>query len=103
MSWIVSGVKKLWTGYSDEQQNYYESKLIYKWGGITPEDVKIKDIPISSIQNDSIHSISISTGSKVPLILIPGYGASGGLYYKLMKKLSLGYDLYVVDMRGMGW
>jgi len=103
MSWIADKIKKLWTGYSQDSERLYEAKLIHKWGGLSQKDVKISDINISSNPDDLIHSISISSGDKIPLILIPGYGASGAYYYKIMKKLSTVYDLHVVDMRGMGW
>lgn len=36
------------------------------------------------------------------MILIHGYGAGGGLFYKILKDLSCYFHLFVVDLLGMG-
>ena len=65
-------------------------------------NVKIDNVTISPAEDDKIHYISIATGEKPPYVFIRGYGASGAIYYKLMKDISEKYDMYLVDMRGMG-
>ena len=93
----------LWNGYSEKKERQYEARLLYKWAKISEKDVNISNIKISDIKDDTIHCISISSGNKLPLVMIPGFGSSGGMYYKIIKQLAEKYDLYLIDMRGMGW
>ena len=65
--------------------------------------MKCSDTQISSVNDDIIHCIEVVSGNKLPFVFIPGYDASGALYYKMMYPLSQKYNLYFVDMRGMGW
>jgi len=92
----------LWTCYSEKKEKKWETNLLYKWSGLPSNYIQISDIPITDIKDDKIHCISIITGKKEALVILPGFGASGALYYKVMKGLSEKYDLYLVDMRGMG-
>ena len=102
MSAILEGLKKFWTGYSKTNEEYYEKRLVHEWGGIPISSVKIENVQISTAEDDTIHCISITTGVKTPYVFLPGYGSSGAMYYKLMKSLANKFDLYFVDMRGMG-
>ncbi len=36
-------------------------------------------------------------------MLLPGYGASAAVYYRLIKDLSAEFEVHCVDFRGMGW
>ena len=89
--------------YSKTKEEYYEINLLKQWSEVPLSSINIKNIPISSTRNDTIHYIEITTGTKIPFVLVPGFGASGAMYYKLMKDLSEIYDVYFIDMRGMGW
>lgn len=93
----------LWSGYSEDKERQYELRLIKNWSNVPIDNINIRNIPVSSIEDDTVHCISIVSGDKPSLVIIPGYGASGGFYYKLMEGLSERYNLYIVDMRGMGW
>lgn len=102
MTSFFKNIVNFWTGYSENRAKIFERKILYKWSGVPPEEISINDVPISSDEDDTMHCISIANGKKQPFVLIPAYGSSGALYYKLMKFLSDKYDLYLVDMRGMG-
>eukprot|EP00826_Nyctotherus_ovalis_P060148 TRINITY_DN8415_c0_g1_i22.p3 TRINITY_DN8415_c0_g1~~TRINITY_DN8415_c0_g1_i22.p3 ORF type:complete len:131 (-),score=17.77 TRINITY_DN8415_c0_g1_i22:781-1173(-) len=102
MSAILEGIKSFWTGYSKDTEDYCERRLLHEWSNISPSLITIQDIPISSAENDTIHCISVSTGDRIPFVFLPGYATSGAMYYKLMKRLGSEFDLYFVDMRGMG-
>lgn len=102
MSGFLRGIQNLWTGYSASYEQYCEKKLIQEWSAIPFSNIKIEDITISSLKDDTIHCISVVTGDKIPYVLLPGFAASGAMYYKLIKDLSSKYNLYLVDMRGMG-
>ncbi|MCB5188485.1 pimeloyl-ACP methyl ester esterase BioH [Methylobacillus caricis] len=43
------------------------------------------------------------TGSGRPLVLIHGWGMHGGVWQPLVKKLAKQFELYVVDLPGMGF
>jgi cardiolipin-specific phospholipase len=92
----------MWTCYSESKEKKWEANLLHKWSGLPPDAIQISDIPITDIKDDKIHCISVVTGKKEALVMIPGFGGSGALYYRVMKGLSEKYDLYLVDMRGMG-
>ena len=93
MNWFRSSFQCLWTGYSENREHQYERILINKWGGIPEANVKIDNVTISPAEDDKIHYISIVAGGKPPYVFIPGYGASGAIYYKLMKEISEKYDM----------
>lgn len=99
---IVSKFFAIWTGYSERKEKLAEVTLLRKWAGLSPSDFTITDTPISAVRDDKIHCIAVAKGKKEAIVLLPGFGASGALYYRIMKELSEKYDLYFVDMRGMG-
>lgn len=99
---ILNKVYGIWTGYSEKKEQIAESVLLNRWSKVPQQNIKITDTQISDIKDDKIHCIALATGKKEPLVMIPGFGASGALYYKVMQGLSEKYDLYLVDMRGMG-
>ncbi len=49
---------ELWTGFSQTAQEFYENKLLYKWGRI--KAARVRNTQISSDPNDTIHSISVA-------------------------------------------
>lgn len=42
-------------------------------------------------------------GSLPVMVLIHGYGAGGGVFYRVLKDLAQYFHLFVVDMLGMGF
>ena len=102
MKGFLSSIQNFWTGYSKVTEEYYEKKLIMEWGGLSTSNVKIGNMSVSGMEDDIIHYISIEIKNRTPFVFIPGYGASGAIYYSIIKELSDRYDLYLVDMRGMG-
>jgi pimeloyl-ACP methyl ester carboxylesterase len=64
--------------------------------------VKIENVMMS--QDNFIHTITFSEQEegKETFVLVHGYGASGLIFYPILKELSRHFHLITIDMLGMG-
>ena len=82
-----------------------EAKIL-SFSGLSSEEIRISEVEI--YEGCTIHTIEggfeeQSEGEKKPLmVFIHGYGASGALFYPIMKGLSEHYHLILFDIIGMG-
>ncbi len=107
---LSSSAKKLWemvcvrawTGYSDKDMYEAEKYLLFTHEGLNPSRTKLRQTLVSDDPNDTIHSITVANKTGIPLVLLPGYGATAAMYYRFIKDFSKNYEVHCVDFRGMG-
>jgi abhydrolase domain-containing protein 5 len=78
---------------------------ILSHSGLTlDKDLIIKDVEIEYPEpKNHIHTtICGQNNSKYPLVLLHGYGGSGILYYPMLSELAKGYNVFCIDLLGMG-
>jgi hypothetical protein len=54
------------------------------------------------VRQSTISTIIIGDDSKPPLVWLHGYGAAGALFYRIMEGLSHRFQIFFVDLIGMG-
>jgi abhydrolase domain-containing protein 5 len=64
------------------------------------EEIQIYDVPISD--DNYIHTIRCGNKNKEVMVLVHGYGATGLMYFRIIKELSQKYRVYCIDLLGMG-
>ena len=70
--------------------------------GLPFEAFEIKDIVIDDFMN-SVRTFHVNPNNKSQtLVILHGYGGSGILFWKMIKELTDHYDLYLIDILGMG-
>lgn len=89
-----------WKGLSEEKFQEYEKRLLI-YSGIPYGNFDIKNIPIDD-QGNYIRTIRVGDTSKETFVLVHGYGGSGVMYWKTMKLISEKFNLYLIDILGMG-
>jgi cardiolipin-specific phospholipase len=109
-----------WKGISDDDLSRAEVNLLMR-AGLQPEDFTVHNVRLGDdaadgslpplTETDSfIHCIEVQNTelteeerAALPImVLIHGYGAGGGVFFRVIKDLSRRFHLYVVDMLGMG-
>eukprot|EP00347_Sterkiella_histriomuscorum_P017551 403348908 len=88
-----------WRGISKDALNQYEAENL-QFTGMQAEDFEIHNVIIDDEKNH-IKTIQIGDIQKVRLVLVHGYGASGIIFYKIMKKLSEIFHVIMIDIIGM--
>lgn len=74
-----------WKGTSDEKLKASE-KTMLEFSGIPFEEFKVHNVFIDGV--NYIRTIEIGNQNKEKLVLIHGYGASGIIFWKILKDLS---------------
>lgn len=65
--------------------------------------VMCRRVPIDDDATNYINTFVMESEPSLPrLVMIHGYGASGALLYKVWKHLQPHFNLYVIDLVGMG-
>ena len=83
-----------------------EQKLLLGYSGLSKHEIRAYYVEISpycklrtiEVGFPQDHDIRL----KPKLVFIHGYGASGAMFWKIMKQLSEHYHVYFVDLPGMG-
>jgi pimeloyl-ACP methyl ester carboxylesterase len=88
-----------------ERARAMEREIIIRIGLKIDEDVFIKDIDINYHGNNHIHTIICIRDDqrlKPSILFIHGYQGTGVLFYKLFKDFVDQFNVYCIDMIGMG-
>eukprot|EP00744_Colponema_vietnamica_P009590 GILI01013622.1.p1 GENE.GILI01013622.1~~GILI01013622.1.p1 ORF type:complete len:326 (-),score=53.31 GILI01013622.1:183-1160(-) len=85
----------LWTRATAKDLTLAEKALLDKYGC----DYEKQHVPCGP-NGEYINTIICGSGE--PLVLIHGFGAGVGFWFKVMKDLSSRYKVYAIDMLGMG-
>ena len=82
---------------TDRNMNVLERNVL-KWSGVEEGELKVLNVKVC--ENVTIRTTVVGSGP--PLVFLHGFGASGALYYKTMKLLSLHFKCHYMDLIGMG-
>lgn len=78
-------------------------ETIFGFSGLKVYDeINIFDVPIEFGGNQHIHTVRSGEPSNPTLVIIHGYGGSSVTFYKIIKDLSLKYQVFCLDLLGMG-
>jgi len=66
------------------------------------KDLTITDIPLNDPQNNFLHTYHSGKSNGETLVLLHGYGGSSVLFSSVLKGLSQHFQVYCVDLLGMG-
>ena len=79
----------------------YERKML-DHSGLTYETYQISNVVIDDYGN-YIRTYHLNPNNqKETLILVHGFGGSGVIFWKILKPLSEKFNIYLIDMLGMG-
>lgn len=97
-------MRKFFGLYDEKEENLLKQKLI-EFTGIEHKYIHFLNIYVS--HDEYLHVVHIQDGSnefaKKDLVLLHGLGLSSLAYFKLYKKLSQHFNIYGIDLPGMGW
>jgi len=78
-------------------------ETIFGFSGLKVYDeIHIFDVPIKFRGTQHIHTVRSGSSSSPPLVLIHGYGGSSVTFYKMIKDLSVKFQVFCIDLLGMG-
>ena len=66
----------------------------------TPLDVR--DVSVGQDQQQFMHTISAGDQASPPMVMLPGYGAGSGFYFRNIGGLAQHFRLHCVDLLGTG-
>ena len=79
---------------------------VLEFSGLPEEEFVYLDVKVGCEGEEKVTMRTIQVGrsdaGKPKLVWLHGYGSASALYYKVMKKLSDRFQLYFVDLIGMG-
>ena len=79
--------------------------------GLPSDEIRTKNVWVGNSKIQDVHIRTIVCGSgpenkfgekKPILVLVHGYGGSGALFYKIIKRLTEYFHLILIDIIGMG-
>ena len=79
--------------------------------GLPSDEIRTKNVLVGTYKKQDVHIRTIICGSgpenqlgekKPILVLVHGYGGSGALFYKIIKRLTEYFHLILIDIIGMG-
>ena len=77
-----------WKGISDEDLNEAEVNLLTR-AGLKTEEYTIHNTPVDEIEVEHyIHCVEVSNTELPKMVLVHGYGAGGGVFFRVIKDLS---------------
>lgn len=78
-------------------------EMVFSFSGLKVYDeIQIFDVPIKYGGNQYIHTVRCGSSNSPSLVLIHGYGGSAITFYKILKDLSQKYQVFCLDLLGMG-
>ena len=88
-------------------KNFYRlEKNLVSFSGMPTEFIKIINVKVGTFQNETVYIKTIAVGSfhqRNPiLVFVHGFAGSGALFYKVFKDLVQYFNIYFVDIIGMG-
>ena len=91
-----------WKGISDEDLDEAEINLLTR-AGLKTEEYKLYNTQVGEDDEQQyIHCVEVPNNQQPKMVLVHGYGAGGGVFFRVIKDLSKFFHLYVVDLLGMG-
>jgi pimeloyl-ACP methyl ester carboxylesterase len=95
-----------WKGVSDEKLQEAERR-IFSYSGLSYDEFKITNVQIDDkgnyVRTIDIRPTTGKTDETPVVVMLHGYGASGGIFYKIVKQIvDAGIHLILVDVLGMG-
>jgi len=88
-------------GESNKMQRLEEG-LLGQSGLDVKKDIQISDVKINFLGENHIHTVKSGLDNREVLVLIHGYGGTSIMYYKMLKEISDKYQVYCIDLLGMG-
>lgn len=64
--------------------------------------LSIRDVAVGEGRQQSMHTISAGGADAPPLVLLPGYGAGAGFYFRNLDGLAAHFRVHAVDLLGTG-
>ena len=98
-------LKKLFFIY-DKEEEIRLKKIIIAKSGIPSEAVEFKNIYINGNKEEFIHALIIKDNNfqnKQDMLFIHGLSGSSVCYYGILRELRVKFNIYAIDMPGMGW
>ncbi|CDW84782.1 UNKNOWN [Stylonychia lemnae] len=89
-----------WKGISEAELQETERKVL-SYSGLDYDNIFIENVVVDDFGNYA-RTIHIGDRSKIKLVMFHGYGASGIIFYKILKPLSEKFHVILVDILGMG-
>jgi hypothetical protein len=62
----------------------------------------VLDVPVGPGREERLHAVRAGDKSKPPMVLMHGYGAGLGFYYRNMDFLARNFNVHAVDWLGWG-
>ncbi|CDW91713.1 UNKNOWN [Stylonychia lemnae] len=89
-----------WKGISEVKFKEYEKKMLLH-SGVPIQDIEVFNVLIDN-QRNYIRTVRVKSNQNPVMILIHGYGGSSIVFWKIIKPLQDKYNLFLVDVLGMG-
>jgi pimeloyl-ACP methyl ester carboxylesterase len=64
--------------------------------------LEIADVTVGAGRQDYMHTISAGDAAAPPMVLLPGYGAGAGFYFRNIDGIARHFRLHAVDLLGTG-
>jgi len=64
--------------------------------------LEVRDVPVGAGPQDFMHTISGGAPGSPPLVLVPGYGAGAGFFFRNLDGLARFFRVHAVDLLGTG-
>lgn len=87
---------------TEEKARLLEKQLLSASELDLEKELQILDIEIDYLGKNYIHTLKCASNTGKILVMLHGYGGSSVFYYKMLKQLSRFYDIYCIDLLGMG-
>ncbi len=62
----------------------------------------IRDVAVGEGRQHFMHTISAGSADAPPMVLVPGYGAGAGFYFRNIDSLAQHFRMHAVDLLGTG-
>lgn len=75
---------------------------LLKFSKMDLDEIEVRKVYIDGEGRDHITTTVVGDPSLPKMVLVHGYGGSGVLLYRLFKELSQHYQIFAIDLLGMG-
>lgn len=79
-----------------------ENSVLETGPGIRRTPLDVRDVSVGQDQQQFMHTISAGDQASPPLVMLPGYGAGSGFYFRNIAGLAQHFRLHCVDLLGTG-
>ena len=70
--------------------------------GVCSTPLDVRDVSVGQDQQQFMHTISAGDQASPPMVMLPGYGAGSGFYFRNIGGLAQHFRLHCVDLLGTG-